>query len=192
MGELTYFLGLQVKQTKDGIFIHQSKYYNDLLKRFKMLDCKDAATPTTTNCYLDLDQAGKNVSQKMYQRMIGSLLYLTASRPDIMPSVCLCARFQFAPKESHLIAVKRILKYLKGTKGLGLWYPNGTNLFLNGYSDSDFGDCKLDRKSTTCTCHLLGSSLISWHSKKQACVALSTTKVEYIAAGSCCAQSLWI
>ncbi|XP_014503117.1 uncharacterized protein LOC106763441 [Vigna radiata var. radiata] len=103
-----------------------------------MLHCKDAATPMATNCYLDLDEAGKNVDQKLYRGMIGSLLYLTTSRPDIMHSVCLCVRFQSAPKESHLIAVKRILKYLKGTKGLGLWYPNGTNIFLNGYSDSDF------------------------------------------------------
>ncbi|XP_014523568.1 uncharacterized protein LOC106779871 [Vigna radiata var. radiata] len=187
MGELTYFLGLQVKQTKDGIFIHQSKYCSDLLKKFKMLDCKEAATPMATNCYLDLDEAGKCVDQKMYRGMIGSLLYLIASRPDIMHSVCLCARFRSSPKESHLTAVKRILKYLKGTKGLGLWYPNGTNIFLNGYSDSDFGGCKLDRKRTSGTCHLLGSSLISWHSKKQACVALSTTEPEYIAVGSCCA-----
>ncbi|XP_014499153.1 uncharacterized protein LOC106760201 [Vigna radiata var. radiata] len=190
MGELTYFLGLQVKQTKDGIFIHQSKYCNDLLKRFKMLDCKDAATPMATNCYLDLDEAWKNVDQKLYRGMIGPLLYLTASRLDIMHSVCLYARFQSAPKESHLTIVKRILKYLKGTKGLGLWYPNGTKTFLNGYSDSDFGGCKLDRKSTSGTCHLLGSSLISCHSKKQACVALSTTEAGYIAAGSCCAESL--
>ncbi|XP_014497299.1 uncharacterized protein LOC106758820 [Vigna radiata var. radiata] len=157
-----------------------------------MLDYKDVATPIATNCYLDLDESGKSIDQRMYRGMIGSLFYLTASRPDIMHSVCLCARFQSSPKESHITAVKRILKYLKGTKGLGLWYQNGTNLFLNGYSDSDFGGCKLDRKSISGTCHLFGSSLISWHSKKQACVALSTTKAEYIAAGSCCAQFLWI
>ncbi|XP_014521991.1 uncharacterized protein LOC106778537 [Vigna radiata var. radiata] len=138
MGELTYFLGLQGKQTKDGIFIHQPKYCNDLLKKFKMLDCKDVAILMAMNCYLDLDEAGKNVDHRMYRGMIGSLLYLIASRPDIMHNVCLCARFQFAPKESNLTVVKRILKYLKGTKNLGLWYPNGTNLFLNGYSDFDF------------------------------------------------------
>ncbi|XP_014511632.1 uncharacterized protein LOC106770332 [Vigna radiata var. radiata] len=137
MGELTYILGLQVKQTTDGIFIHQSKYCNDLLKRFKMTECKDAATSMAINCYLDLDEAGKKCRSKNV------------------------SRFQSAPKESHLTTVKRILKYLKGTKNLGLWYPNGSNLFLNGYSDSDFGGCKLDRKSTSGTCHLLGSSLIS-------------------------------
>jgi len=124
--------------------------------------------------------------------MIGSLLYLTASRPDIMHSVCVCARFQSCPKESHLTVVKRILKYLKGTKSLDLWYPRGANISLVGHSDSDFGGCKVDRKSISGTCHLLGCSLVSWHSKKQACVALSTTEAEYIVAGSCCAQSIWI
>ena len=96
------------------------------------------------------------------------------------------------PKESHLTAVKRILKYLKGTINVGLWYPKGTDISLTGYSDSDFAGCKLDRKSTSGTCHLLGNSLISWACKKQACVALSTAEAEYIAAGSCCAQILWL
>ncbi|XP_014511707.1 uncharacterized protein LOC106770409 [Vigna radiata var. radiata] len=185
MGKLTYFLGLQVKQAKNGVFIHQSKYCNDLLRKFKMLDCKEAANPMATNCYLDIDETEKSVDHKMYRGMIDSLLYITASRLDIMHNVCLCARFQSSPKESHLTVVKRILKYLKGTKSLGPWYPNGTNIFLEGYSDSDFGGCKLDRKSTSGTCHLLGSSLISWHSKKQACVALSITEAEYITVGSC-------
>ncbi|XP_017416521.1 uncharacterized mitochondrial protein AtMg00810-like [Vigna angularis] len=161
MGELTYFLGIQVKQTENDIFIHQFKYYTNLLKKYKMLDCKEATTLMATNCYLDLDEEGKAVDQKMYRGMIGSLLYLTASKPDIMHSVCLYARFQSLPKLSHLTVVKRILKYLKGTKNLGLWYPSGSNIFLKGYSDSDFGGCKLDRKSTSGTCHLLGSSLVS-------------------------------
>ena len=104
----------------------------------------------------------------------------------------LCARFQSCPKESHLKAANRILKYLKGTTSMGLWYPSHSPIHLVGYSDSDFASCKLDRKSTSGTCHLLGSSLISWHSKKQARVALSTAEVEYIAAGSCCAHILWI
>jgi len=192
MGELTFFLGLQIKQVKNGIFIHQAKYCADLLKKFSMDSCKESSTPMATNCYLDSDEPGKCVDQTKYRGMIGSLLYLTASRPDIMHSVCVCARFQSCPKESHLTAVKRILKYLKGTKSLGLWYPRGANISLVGYSDSDFGGCKVDRKSTSGTCHLLGCSLVSWHSKKQACVALSTTEAEYIAAGSCCAQSIWI
>ena len=124
--------------------------------------------------------------------MIGSLLYLTASRPDIMFSVCMCARFQASPKESHLVAVKRILRYLIGTHDLGLFYPRDVFFDLVGYSDADFGGFKVDRKSTSGTCQFLGQSLVSWHSKKQNSVALSTAEAEYVAAGSCCAQILWI
>ncbi|XP_068462315.1 secreted RxLR effector protein 161-like [Phaseolus vulgaris] len=120
-----------------------------------------------------------------------STSYLTASRPDIMFAVCVCARFQSNPKESHFKATKRILKYLKGTTSVGLWYPFHSSINLVGYSDFDFAWCKLDRKSTSDTCHLLGASLISWHSKKQACVALSTAEVGYIVVGSC-AHILWI
>jgi len=140
---------------------------------------------------MDADLAGKEVDHAKYRGLIGSLLYLTASRPDIMFVVCLCATFQANPKESHLKVAKRILKYLKGTINVGLWYPFHSPIHLIGYSDSDFARCKLDTKSTSGTCHLLRSSLISWHSKKQACVALSTAEAEYIAAGSCCAQILW-
>nr|KYP38726.1 Retrovirus-related Pol polyprotein from transposon TNT 1-94 [Cajanus cajan] len=192
MGELTFFLGLQIKQMHDGIFISQSKYCNELLKKFGMEGCKEAATPISNNCNLDLDEKGIAVDSSKYRGIIGSLLYLTASRPDIMFAVCLCARFQANPKESHMKSVKRILKYLKGTTNVGLWYPKGVSLSLIGYSDSDYAGCRLDRKSTSGTCHLLGSALVSWHSKKQACVALSTAEAEYIAAGSCCAQILWM
>jgi len=157
-----------------------------------MENCKEISTPLATNCYLDSDEKGTSVDQTNYRGLIGSLLYLTTSRPDIMFSVCLCARFQSNPKESHFTTAKRILKYLQGTTTVGLWYPSEVSLDLVGYSDSDFSGCKIDRKSTNGTCHLLGSSMISWHSKKQACVALSTTEVDYIAADSCCAQSLWI
>jgi len=134
----------------------------------------------------------KGVDQTKYRGLIGSLLYLTASRPNIMFVVCLCARYQANPKESHFKAAKRILKYLKGTTNVGLWYPSYSHIHLTGYSDSDFAGCKMDRKNTSGICHLLGSSLIFWHSKKQACVALSTAEAEYIAAESCCAQILWL
>jgi len=125
----------------------------------------------------------------MFSGMISSLLYLTTSRPDIMQYVCVCARFQANPKESQLTIVKRILKYLKGMACFGLWYPSGASPNLIGYSDADYGGCKIDRKSTNGTCHLLGCSLVSWHSKIQACVNLSTTEADYIAAGNCCPKS---
>jgi len=129
---------------------------------------------------------------KQYRGMIGSLLYLSASRPDIMFSVCMCARFQSNPKQSHLSAVKRIIRYLVGTINLGLGYPKNSTCNLIGYSDSDFAGSKNDRKSTSGTCQFIGPALVSWHSKKQNSVALSTAEAEYIFAGSCCAQILWM
>ena len=128
----------------------------------------------------------------MYRGMIRSLLYITASRLDIMFATCLCARFQSNPKESHLIDVKRIFRYLKGTPNLGLWYPKGTWFEAVGYSDADFTGCRVDRKSTSGSCQFLGQRLVSWYSKKYQSVSTSTTKAEYIAAGSYCAQVLWI
>jgi hypothetical protein len=145
-----------------------------------------------TNGHLDLNTGGKSVDQKVYRSMIGSLLYLCASRSYIMLSVCMCARFQADPKEVHLRAVKRILRYLVHTPKFGLWYPKGSTFDLIGYSDADWTGCKIDRKSTSGTCQFLGRSLVSWASKKQNSVALSTTEAEYIAAGHCCAQLLWM
>ena len=192
MGELKFFLGFQVKQLRGGTFINQALYIQDMLKRFKMQDVKPMKTPMPTNGQLNLDPNGKDVDQKVYRSMIGSLLYLCASRPDIMLSVCMCARFQSAPKESHFSAVKRILRYLVHTPNLGLWYPKGATFKLLGYSDSDWAGDKVDRKSTSGSCQFLGRSLVSWSSKKQNCVSLSTAEAEYIAAGSCCAQLLWM
>ena len=141
---------------------------------------------------LEKEEDKPNVDNKLYRGMIGSLLYLTASRPDIMFSVCLCAHFQSSPKESHLIAVKRILRYLRGSPNLGLWYPRSDSFDLIGFSDADYAGSKIDRKSTSGTCQFLGPCLVSWSSRKQNSVAISTTKAEYVAAGSCCAQILWM
>jgi hypothetical protein len=123
MGELKYFLGFQVKQLQDGTFISQTKYIQDILNKFGMKDVKPIKTPMGTNGYLDLDTRGKFVDQRVYRSMISSLLYLCASRSDIMLSVCMCARFQADPKEVHLRAVKRIMRYLVYTPKFGLWYP---------------------------------------------------------------------
>jgi hypothetical protein len=157
-----------------------------------MADSKPIKTPMALNGHLDLNEEGKLVDQKVFRSMIGSLLYRCASRPDKMLSVCMCARFQANPKECHLIAIKRIFRYLVHTPNLGLWYPKGSTFDLLGYSDSDYAGCKVDRKSTTGTCQFLGRSLVSWSSKKQNFVALSTTEAEYVAAGACCAQILWM
>jgi hypothetical protein len=127
-----------------------------MLKKFDMVNAKPINTPMPTNRHLDLIEKGKAVDTKVYRSMIGSLLYLYTSRPNIMLSVCMCARFQANPKECHLVAVKRILRYLVHTPNLGLWYPKGSKFDLLGYSDSDYAGCKVDRKSTSGTCQFLG------------------------------------
>ena len=138
MGELTFFLGLQVKQLKGGIFINQGKYVRDLLSKFNLHTVSSMKTPMAHPNNLSLDPSGKSVNETSYRGMVASLMYLTASRPDIMFATCLCARYQSNPKESHMNAVKRIFRYLKGSPGLGLWYPKDSGLELMGYSDSDF------------------------------------------------------
>jgi hypothetical protein len=192
MGELKYFQGFQVKQLQEGTFISQTKYIQEILSKFGMKDVKPIKTPMGTNGHLDLDTRGKSVYQKVYRSMIGSLLYLCASRPDIMLSVCMCVWFQADPKEVHLRAVKRIMRYLVYTLKFDLWYPKGSTFDLIEYSDADWAGCKIDRKSTSGTCQFLGRSLVSWASKKQNSVALSTAEAEYIIAGHYCAQLLWM
>jgi hypothetical protein len=151
---------------------------------------KPIRMPMGTSGHLDLDLGGTSVDQKVYRSMIGSLLYLCASRPDITLSVCMCTRFQATPKDCHLRAVKGIMRYLVLTPILGLWYPKGSHFELLGYSDADYAGCKVDRKSTSGTCQFLGRSLVSWSSKKQNSIALSTAEAGYVTIGSCCAQLL--
>nr|GFA75437.1 hypothetical protein [Tanacetum cinerariifolium] len=254
MGELTLFLGLQVKQKKDGIFISQDKYVAQILRKFRLSKGKSASTPIDADKPLLKNSDGEDVNVHTYRSMIGSLMYLTSSRTDIMFAVCACARFQVTPKVSHLNAVKRIFRYLKGKPCLGLWYPKdspfdlvaysnsdyaGASLdrkyttagcqflgcrlisshlnavkrifrYLKGkpylglwylkdspfdlvsYSDSDYAGASLDRKSTTRGCQFIGCRLIFWQCKKQIVIATFLTKAEYVAAASGCAQVLWI
>ena len=190
--EMTLFLGLQVRQLPSGIFLNQSKYISDMLKRFNMANCQSIKTPMEARTTLGPDVDGTPFDQTTYRNMIGSLMYLTASRPDIMFSVHLCARYQSNPKESHYQAVKRIFRYLRGTIHLGIWYPKETGFELTSYSDADHAGCKLDRKSTSGSAQFLGDKLVSWSSKKQNCVSTSTAEAEYVAAASCCSQVLWM
>jgi hypothetical protein len=149
-------------------------------------------TPMGINHHLDLDMGGKSIDQKVYHSIIGSLLYLCASRPDIMLSVCMCARFQAALKECHLRAVKKIMRYLVLTPYLGLWYPKGAHFEFIGYSDVDYAGCKVDRKSTSGTCQFLGRSLVCWSSKKQNSIVLSMVEAEYVATKNCYTQLSWM
>lgn len=192
LGELNFFLGLQISQLEDGIFISQIKYIKEMLKKFGMEDCRPVSTPMVTGCKLSKDDESKEADQKLYRSMIGSLLYVTATRPDVMQAVGQVARFQAAPKEAHVLAVKRIFRYLKGTTDLGLWYPKGNKLTLEAYTDADWAGSVDDRRSTSGAAFYLGNCLVSWLSKKQSSISLSTAEAEYIAAALCCAQVLWM
>ena len=192
VGELTFFLGLQVKQKKEGIFVSQEKYARNIVKKFRLDSKKHASTPMSSSTKLNVDSSGVEMSPTLYRSIIESLLYLTTSRPDIAFSIGVCARYQAAPKESHLTTVKRIIRYINGTPDYGLWYSKDLNACLAGYLDADWAGSVDDRKSTTEGCFYLGNNLVSWMSKKQNSVSLSTAEAEYIAAGSCCTQLLWI
>nr|GEV30029.1 uncharacterized mitochondrial protein AtMg00810-like [Tanacetum cinerariifolium] len=156
MGELNFFLGLQVLKKEDGIFLSQKKYVRDILKKFRYLDVRSSNTPIDKENPWGKDKTRKDVDLHLYRSMIGSLMYLTASRPDIMFVVCACARHQVTPKECHLHAVKRIFRYLKGYPKLGLWYPKECPFDLVAYSNSDYGGATQDCKSTTRGCQFLG------------------------------------
>jgi hypothetical protein len=184
MGELTFFLGIQVKQTKQGTFVHQAKYTKDLMKKFNMAVLKPVSTPMSSTTLLGTDEDGKAVDQREYMSMIDSLLYLTATRLGIQFVVGLCARFQSSPPTSHRTAVHRIFRYLKHTHEFEIWYSASSSLDLVSFFDADFTGCGIDRKSTFGTCHFLGSSLSCWSSQKQSSVVQSTTEAEYVAAAS--------
>ncbi|GJR33716.1 hypothetical protein Tco_1209400 [Tanacetum coccineum] len=166
----------------------QDKYVAEILRKFNYTDVKTASTPVDLEKPLVKDRNADDVDVHLYRSMIGSLMYLTSSRPDIMFAVCACARFQVTLKTSHLLAVKRIFRYLKGKPSLGLWYSRDSPFELVAYTDSDYAGATQDRKSTTGGCQFLGTRLISWQCKKQTVVATSTTEAEYVAATSCCGQ----
>ncbi|GKA95526.1 putative ribonuclease H-like domain-containing protein [Tanacetum coccineum] len=186
IGELTFFLGLQVMQRDDGIFISQDKYMANILKKFDFVTMKTISTLIETNKALLKDKEAEDVDVHLYRLVIESLMYLTTFRPDIMFVVCACARFQVTPIVSHLHAVKRIFRYLKGQPKLSLWYPKDSPFDLEAFSDSDYAEASLDKKSQIGGCQFLGKRLISWQCKKQTVIANSTTEAEYVAAANCC------
>ncbi|GJZ17848.1 retrovirus-related pol polyprotein from transposon TNT 1-94 [Tanacetum coccineum] len=190
MGELNFFLGLQIKQLEDDIFFNQLKYIKEMLKKFGLEDSKPMKTPISTETKLTKDVEGEFVDNTKYRGMIGSLLYLTASRPDIMFNVYLYARFQEDPKTSHLEAVKCIFRYSKGTAYLGLWYPKGSDIETIVYADSDHAGDYMDRKSTSGICTFMGCCLTSWFLKKQTALAIPTIEAEYVSAEKACQQAL--
>ncbi|XP_073525791.1 uncharacterized protein [Phyllobates terribilis] len=195
IGELNFFnffLGLKVVQKVEGIIIHQQKYLKEIIKKFGMDNSKPLHTLVSTGTKLDADLNGHMANETLYRGMIGSLMYLTSSRSDIVFAVSLCARFQSDPRESHVAIINRILRYLKGTDNLCLWYPKNCDFTLVEYIDADYAGYFVDLKSTSGMAQFLGPCLVSWGSRKQNSVVVSTTEAEYIATASCCAQLLWI
>ncbi|GKD83645.1 retrovirus-related pol polyprotein from transposon TNT 1-94 [Tanacetum coccineum] len=163
-----------------------------LAKKYDLADCASVKCPMLPSNNLGPDESGVSVNETLFRGMIGSLMYLTVSKPDIQFSTCLCARYQANPKESYLVAVKRISRYLKGNPNLGLWYPKGLGFDLKAYSDSDYAGCNLDRKSTSGGCQILGGKLVCWSAKKQSYVEMTLAEAEYVVAAKCCAHVLWI
>ncbi|GKB48755.1 retrovirus-related pol polyprotein from transposon TNT 1-94 [Tanacetum coccineum] len=191
-GEVLLVQDCKSSRMTKGISICQEQYTRNLLKKYEIFDSSLVKTPMVPPNKLGLDLAGKSVNETSYIGMIGSLMYLTVTRPDIQFSTVLCARYQSNPKESHLIALKRILKYLKGTPTLGLYSPTCSGFDLKGYSDSDYAGCNMDRKGTSGAYQILGGKLVCWSAKKQQSVAMSSVEAEYVAAAGCCASILWM
>nr|GEX51818.1 retrovirus-related Pol polyprotein from transposon TNT 1-94 [Tanacetum cinerariifolium] len=181
IGQMSFFLGLQVSQSPGSIFINQSKFALEILKKFRMDSCDSVDTPIMDRLNLDEDPLGIPVDQTRFRSMVGSLMYLTASRPDLVFVVCMCARYQASPTKKHLEALKRVFRYLKRTTNWGLWYPKDTAMALTSYVDVDHAGCQDTRRSTSESAQFLGDKLVSWSSKKQKSTVISTTEAEYIA-----------
>jgi hypothetical protein len=191
LGEMKYFLGMELHQHNDGIFISQSKYANDVLKKFKLESCKPVSTPLAVNEKLSKADGDDKADVTQYRSLIGCLLYLTATRPDLMFSASLLSRFMHSPSVTHFGVGKRVLRYIKGTSDFGIWYSKSDGK-LEGFVDSDWAGSVDDSKSTTGYVFSLGSGVFSWNSKKQDVVAQSSAEAEYIAAAAASNQAIWI
>lgn len=193
LGKMKYFLGIEVKQSSDGIFICQRRYAQEILARFGMEDCNAVKNPIVSGTKLHKDENGDRVDETLFKQVVGSLMYLTVTRPDLMYSVSLLSRFMSSPTKMHWLAAKRVLRYLKGTIDLGIFYRKDMgNLKFLVFTDSDYAGDLNDRRSTSGYVFKLGSGAVSWASKKQPVVALSTTEAEYIAAALCACQCVWL
>nr|GEU93573.1 uncharacterized mitochondrial protein AtMg00810-like [Tanacetum cinerariifolium] len=190
--ELNEFERLEISQSPKGIFINQSKYTFESLKKYGFESCNPVDTPMVEKSKLDEDKEEKVVDPSHYHGMIGTLLYLIASRPDLQFSICMCARYQARPTEKYIHAVKRIFRYLRGTVNRGLWYLKDSSVALTAFADADHAGGQDTRRSTSGSLQFLGERLISWSSKKQNIAAISSTEAEYNALSGCCAQILWM
>ena len=192
LGKMRFFLGIEVVQRVDGIFINKKKYELEVLKRFKMDRSNPVYNPIVPRCKLSKDEDGMKVDSTFYKQVVGSLIYLTATQPDVMFVVSLISRYMANPTELHLQAAKRILRYLKGTTDYGVFYKNKKDKELTAYTDSDYAEDLEDMKSTSGYVFKMSLGAVSWSSKKQPMVTLSTTEAEFIAVASCACQVVWL
>ncbi|KAK2411591.1 putative mitochondrial protein [Trifolium repens] len=192
IGLMSYYLGIEVKQEDQGILITQEGYAKEVLKKFKMDDANPVNTPMECGIKLSKHDEGERVDPSLFKSLVGSLRYLTCTRPDILYAVGVVSRYMEHPTTTHLKAAKRILRYIKGTTNLGLYYSVSDDYKLVGYSDSDWGGDVDDRKSTTGFVFYIGNTAFTWMSKKQPIVTLSTCEAEYVAATSCVCHAIWL
>ncbi|GKC00221.1 retrovirus-related pol polyprotein from transposon TNT 1-94 [Tanacetum coccineum] len=191
MGKMRYFLGIEVFQSQAGIHVSQQKYAVEILARFNMLDCNAVVNPIVPGCKLKMEE-GEPMNETLFKSLVGSLMYITTTRPDIQFVVSYISRFVSKPTEVHFAAAKRVLRYLQGTLDYGIWYKRGGTGRMEVFTDSDFAGDHNDRKSTSGYLVLWDEAAVSWSSKKQSIVALSSTEAEYVAAASCACQVIWI
>ncbi|XP_020245226.1 uncharacterized protein LOC109823362 [Asparagus officinalis] len=190
IGEMSYFLGVEVSQSEKGIFISQKKYAKEIIRKFNMNNCKLIATPVEVRVKLRRDSPGISIDPTLYKSLVGSLRYLTITRPDIVFAVGLGRRYMEEPRQEHFKVAKRILRYVRGSIDQGLFYTRCTDSRSVGYTDSDYGGDLDERKSTSGYMFNIGSAAFSWSSKKQSIVALSSCEAEYIAASACACQAI--
>jgi hypothetical protein len=191
LGHLHYFLGIEVAYSTQGIYLSQRKYALDLLKETRMMDCQPAATPIEQNHKIQAD-CGKPVDKRRFQRLVGRLIYLSHTRPDIAYAVSVVSRYMHDPRIGHMNAISRILRYLKGCPGKGILFSNHGHLNVEGFTDADWAGSIDDRKSTSGYCVFVGGNIVSWRSKKQNVVARSTAEAEFrsMAQGIC--ELMWV
>ncbi|KAJ0468434.1 putative RNA-directed DNA polymerase [Helianthus annuus] len=192
IGVLNYFLGLEVNQQSKGTFLSQQKYARDLLRRFGMQQCKPVSTPMNANDKFQREDEGAAADDFMFRSLVGGLIYLTHTRPDITFAVGVVSRYMHKPSVHHMGAAKRILRYIAGTMNMGLWYERGEQVVLVGYTDSDWAGSIDDRKIISASVFSVGSAAVTWSSKKQDIVALSTTEAEYVSATAAACQATWM
>jgi hypothetical protein len=192
LGLIHYFLGLEVWQSPEKIFLNQGKYAVEILKRFDMLECKAMNAPMEKNLKLLVDTSSELVDATLCRQIIGSLNYLTNTRPDICFAMNTLSQYLVEPRHVHLVAAKHVMRYLKGTLDYCLCYTGDHHFRLYGYIDSDWAGSASDRKSTSKCCFSLGSATTSWQSRKQSNIALSTAEAEYIATCYASCEAIWL